>query len=392
MGRPKKQVKVKEPIRVRIKTLKDGNKSIYLDIYWKGVRKYEYLKLYLIPETTPLAKQQNKDTLEIAERIKAERIKALHGHGVEDWETVKKGSMLLTSWIEKFCQGGIGVKESSLHPRKMMANAVNKFLESAHRTQISLEEVDADFCRAYIKFLRNFSNSNYRYGNPEDHVISINTAQSYQGQFSTALSKAVRAGIIPFNPMDRLEPKERIQRKDGKKEYFTIEEIQKLIATDCYRPEVKYAFLFACFTGLRISDIYKIAPMHIFKTADGKGEYIDMEMHKTEKQVVVPLSKEAKKWLPESKGNEVPFFDLPTTPSVIGRALRKWAEAAGVDKHISFHCSRHTFGTLMLTLGADLYTTSKLMGHSNIQVTEVYAKIVDKKKEEAINLIDNMFD
>ena len=86
-----------------------------------------------------------------------------------------------------------------------------------------------------------------------------------------------------------------------------------------------------------------------------------------------------------------PFFDIPTTQTVIGRALRKWAEAAGVEKHISFHCSRHTFGTMMLTLGADLFTTSKLMGHTNIQTTEIYAKIVDKKKEEAINLIDGMF-
>lgn len=58
---------------------------------------------------------------------------------------------------------------------------------------------------------------------------------------------------------------------------------------------------------------------------------------------------------------------------------------------ITFHCSRHTFGTMMLTLGADLFTTSKLMGHTNIQTTEIYAKIVDKKKEEAINLIDGMF-
>lgn len=391
MGRPKNQVKIKEPVKVRIKPLKDGNRSVYLDIYWKGVRKYEYLKLYLIPETTPLAKQENKETLAIAERIKAERIKALRGHGVEDWETVKKGSMLLKSWLDKFCQGGVGVKESSLHPRKMMANAVNKYLSSSHRNQITLEEVDADFCRDFIKFLRSFSNSNYKHGKPEDHVISINTAQSYQGQFSTALSKAVRAEIIPYNPMDKLEASERIQRKEGSKEYLTIEEVQKLMVTDCYRSVVKQAFLFACFTGLRISDIYKITPMHIFKTPDGKGEYIDMEMRKTEKQVVVPLSKEAKKWLPKSKGIDIPYFDLPTTPSVIGRALRKWAEAAGIEKHISFHSSRHTFGTMMLTLGADLYTTSKLMGHSNVQVTEVYAKIVDKKKEEAINLIDNLF-
>ena len=77
MARPKKQVKLKEPIKIRLKSLADGNKSIYLDIYWKGVRKYEYLKLYIIPEVNPLCKEQNKETMAVAERIKAERIKAL---------------------------------------------------------------------------------------------------------------------------------------------------------------------------------------------------------------------------------------------------------------------------------------------------------------------------
>ena len=87
MARPKKQVKLKEPIKIRLKSLADGNKSIYLDIYYKGVRKYEYLKLYLVPEINPVCKEQNKQTMAIAERIKAERIKALHGHGIQDWET-----------------------------------------------------------------------------------------------------------------------------------------------------------------------------------------------------------------------------------------------------------------------------------------------------------------
>lgn len=348
MARPKKQVKLKEPIKIRLKSLADGNKSIYLDIYWKGVRKYEYLKLYIIPEVNPLCKEQNKETMALAERIKAERIKALHGHGVQDWETVKQGSQLLTGWIKKYCEGGISTKKSTLHCRVEMLHTVEKYLEESNQTFITLEEVNADFCRGYVKFLRTFPNSHCKYIEPRP--ISQNTASRYLGMFSTTLNNAVRQGIIRNNPMKELDAKERIQPKDGKKEYLTIEELKALMATDSYRPEVKQAFIFACFTGLRLSDMYKLAPIHIFKTPDGKGEYIDMEMQKTEKPVIIPLSEEAKRWLPKTKGITTPFFDIPTTQTVIGRALRKWAEAAGVEKHISFHVARHIISSYSLKI------------------------------------------
>ena len=156
MARPKKQVKLKEPIKIRLKSLADGNKSIYLDIYYKGVRKYEYLKLYLVPEINPVCKEQNKQTMAVAERIKAERIKALHGHGIQDWETVKQGSMLLTTWIKKYCEGGVGIKKSTLHCRVEMMHTVEKYLDETNKGFISLEEVNAEFCRGYVKFLRNF--------------------------------------------------------------------------------------------------------------------------------------------------------------------------------------------------------------------------------------------
>ena len=350
MARPKKQVKLKEPIKIRLKSLADGNKSIYLDIYYKGVRKYEYLKLYLVPEINPICKEQNKQTMAVAERIKAERIKALHGHGIQDWETVKQGSMLLTTWIKKYCEGGVGIKKSTLHCRVEMLHTVEKYLDETNKGFISLEEVSAEFCRGYVKFLRNFPNSHIKYGKPRP--ISENTASRYLGMFSTALNNAVRQGIIRNNPMKELDARERIQPKDGKKEYLTIEELRTLMATDSYRPEVKEAFIFACFTGLRLSDMYRLAPMHIFKTADGKGEYIDMEMQKTEKPVIIPLSEEAKRWLPKPRGNDIPFFDIPTTQTVIGRALCKWAEAAGIEKHISFHCSRHIKLSLSLKLNS----------------------------------------
>ena len=72
--------------------------------------------------------------------------------------------------------------------------------------------------------------------------------------------------------------------------------------------------------------------------------------------------------------------------------IKVWAANAGIQKDITFHTARHTFGTMMLTLGADIYTTSKLMGHTRIATTEIYAKIIDKKKNDAMGLIDKFFD
>ena len=116
-------------------------------------------------------------------------------------------------------------------------------------------------------------------------------------------------------------------------------------------------------------------------------------MQKTKEPLYLPISDEALKWLPQQ--NEVKGDDLifPLThEGTINKTLQKWAKDAGVTKHISFHVARHTHATMMLTLGADLYTVSKLLGHKNIATTQIYAKIVDKKKEEAISLIPNLTD
>lgn len=84
------------------------------------------------------------------------------------------------------------------------------------------------------------------------------------------------------------------------------------------------------------------------------------------------------------------IFELGDYPTARQR-LKVWIEAIGLKKHVTFHVARHTFATLMLTLGADLYTTSKLLGHSKVTTTQIYAKIVDAKKVEAVNLVNGIF-
>ncbi len=128
-------------------------------------------------------------------------------------------------------------------------------------------------------------------------------------------------------------------------------------------------------------------------TLDGEQWRVAVTMQKTTTPIYLPLSKQAVTWLPERNGaggSELVFAKLPDNKDT-NYYLKQWVKDAGISKPVSFHCSRHTFATLMLTLGADLYTTSKLLGHRNVRTTQIYAKIINKKKDEAVSLIDKVF-
>lgn len=390
MGRPKKTLKIKEPVHIREMKLKDGNLSLYLDIYHKGVRKYEFLKLYLVPETDFAAKAMNAQTRKVAEKIKAERILALQNHGIDDWNNIKRSSMPLTTWLTEYENETANLALSTVLLRKKAHAKMNEFLMSIHRPTLALDELTKELCKDFVAFLRNASHNCYK--DKTAATISQNTAGTYLSKISAALNKAVQEGIISVNPFCLLEARERIQQKESDREFLTKEELQRAIATPAYNDNVKRAFLFSCFTGLRLSEIRSFTPSKIHLYPDGKTRYVETIMEKTHKKVVVPLSQEALKWLPETLQEDQPVFTLPVTASNISKIIACWMRDAGIDKHITYHCSRHTFGTLMLTLGSDLYTTSKLMGHSNIRTTEIYAKIVDQKKIDSIALLDKLYD
>jgi integrase len=171
--------------------------------------------------------------------------------------------------------------------------------------------------------------------------------------------------------------------------YLTADELRKLIATKCKREDVRNAFLFCCMCGLRWSDVSTLKWEDIH--ADGDEWKIEKRMIKTSELLYLPLSKEAKNYLPskELKESSELVFTLPTLWAT-ERIITDWVKEAKITKHVTFHCARHTFATMMLTQGADLYTTSKLLGHTSVKTTEIYAKIVDQKKVEAVNLLNGL--
>lgn len=386
MGRKKKEIKMKEPVRIREKRLNDGNVSLYLDMYYMGARKKEGLKLYLVPEVNAAAKLQNRNTLKLAEQIKAERILDIQQHGLVNWESVKKGRMTLSAWVEKYTKDENGLTPASMRSKRNAQARVEQYLLYIGKPNLALKEVDKDFCKGFIAFLKTCTFNNGK------KTLGSTTCRIFMNRLAAALNMAVREGLIDNNPFKLLDAKEKPQKKSAMREFLTIEELRQLMATPCRYEIVKKAFLFSCFTGLRYSDMMTLKWSEIHTAADGKTLYIEHQQVKTKNMVTIPLSNEALKWMPrKSKGDERVFHQLRITSTTVEVVLGEWMQEAGIQKHITYHCSRHTAATLLLTLGADLYTVSKILGHRSIRMTEVYAKIVDKKKIETMNLVNNMF-
>lgn len=381
MARKKKVVKAKEPIRLRFKELANGNKSIYLDIYRDGKRSYEFLKLYLIPEVDESSRLQNSNTLQAANAIKAQRVIELTNSEAGVIKSSSRSKMLLIDWMKSYSNDKLKNGQSeSFH---FIVNEAIRHLMAYKGESTTLKDVDKAFCVGFIKYLKTAKKRN-------GEVITESTAAIYFSCFNFAMNNAVKMGVITHNPIKNLSPKERLKLEPSKREYLTIDEVKILISSDCPNESVKKAFLFSCFCGMRISDIKAFKWGDVVK--DGKQYRANIIMKKTKGLIALPLSEEAVKWMPEkdSKGNDDLVFTLPTLPSVNG-ALRKWAKDCGIERNITFHTARHTFATMLLTLGVDIYTTSKLLGHKDIKTTQIYAEIVDEKKDKAVNLANDVF-
>lgn len=387
MPRIKTPSKAKEPVRIRERKLANGNISLYLDIYSKGARKVESLGLYIVPEKTPLDKSMNKEARRVAERVKAERILAIQDYGANQFEKIKRIGITLSDWLLKYQEEKSNISDSTIRGRKNMRVRIMDYLDVIMRQALKLVDADEDFCRGFLEYLKTAPNKTKT---KKGGTINNGNALHIQTIFTGSLNKAVREGLIKFNPMQKLDAKEKFHPVENPREFLTIPELQNAIKTDAPNEDIKRAFLFSCFTGLRFSDVEQLTWNKIQSSSDGKSKFVKVQMQKNSKWINIPLSDEAMKWINPKENKEEPIYKL-LDPVNVEKHLNTWMKAAGVDKHITYHCSRHSFATMMLTLGVDLYTVSKLLGHSKITTTQIYAKIIDEKKVEAVSKLDNLF-
>ena len=336
--RKKKPIKAKEPIRIRFKAIANGNKSIYLDCYHNGKRSYEFLKLYLIPETTEAAKVQNANIMQAANAIKAQRMIELANNQAGIKANTQLSKMLLVDWMQVY-------QKSLIRDGKTYGATINNTIKMINEYQkgILLKDVDKVFCIGIIDYMRN----KYRMSNGKP--LSAVTIANNTRALSCALNKAVRDGVINQNPLHTLSASEKPQIPQSKREFLSIEEVKALISTDCDLPIVKQAFLFSCFCGLRVSDVEALTWGMISKD---NGNYVcNIVMKKTKEQLYLPLSKEALKWLPnrgEAKDQDK-VFPLPSD-SCVYKYLQQWVRAAGITKHVSFHTARHNKNYIYLNM------------------------------------------
>ena len=219
-------------------------------------------------------------------------------------------------------------------------------------------------------------------GGKKKGSVSRNTAATYFSIFKAALKQAFVDGYLTIDLAAKVKG---IPEQESRREYLTIDELNILAATECDKPIIKQAALFSALTGMRHVDIQKLKWKEIVK--DGDHWRVNFTQQKTKGVEYTPISEQAYLLCGERLDGERLVFEGLPSPSWISKPLERWIKASGITKHITFHCFRHTFATLQLANGTDIYTVSKMLGHTNVKTTQIYTKVVDAKKETAADAI-----
>lgn len=216
-------------------------------------------------------------------------------------------------------------------------------------------------------------------------VCAVSSTRLYMTILKSVFKQAQKEKLLDANKNPFIDFE--LAEKDGEaqRQYLTFEEIQLLSKTECQDEESKRAFLFTCFTGLRVSDVRALTWQHV------QNDRIEIKMQKTNETVYVDLSDTARQLLGKRGKAQLTdtIFALPEEKR-LSRILSRWAKTAKLEKHLTMHVGRHTFATLLLTSGTDVLTASKLLGHKDVKTTQIYAKIVDAKKKAAINSLPTL--
>lgn len=340
----------------------------------KHRRKFETLEYYLYTDPkNKLERDHNKVNLEMAEKVKAKRLLAEQN---EQYGFAVKYK-IRTNLVE-YIKGLIEQRKESPGNWGNWDSAL-KHLVAYAGTNTTFEMVDKKFVEGFKTYLAKQAKTK------SNTALSTNSQSSYFLKLKAALNQAVEDGIIPHSPAMSVKP---AHVEDVHREYLTFDELQRLAKTECPYPVLKDAFLFSCLTGMRWSDINKLTWAEV-QEFDG-GTRIVFRAEKDQRAGIPRHHRPSRALHGSARQGRRAGLRRAEILRMHNLALREWCLKAGITKHITFHCGRHTFAVLQLSLGTEIYTVSKLLGHRELKTTQVYAQIMDAKKREAVNRIPEL--
>lgn len=369
-------------VLLRARQLPSGNVQLFLYSCFKG-KPTRFSVGILNPETDEQAKARNVEIMRMAEAEagirNADAIR--QGHGLEPQQ---KRNVLLSDYLEHLIKSKTFSKQTSVSLGMLLYHI------SEYKTmQIKIAFIDKAWLEGFIKYLRNDAIS--RVTTKKKKHITDNTQARLFEMLDIVLSRAKKDGIITENPTTELKSGEKPKYNKDAREYLTTDEVKALMQTPCTNEQLKRAFLFSVFTGLRWSDIIRLTWDELKE--DDNGKYFLLTMKKTKKQIRIYLSEIGASFLPErtAEGDALIFQGLPKN-SATNKHLHIWAKDAGItEKWVSFHVARHTFATMMLNNDTPLEMVAKMLGHARLSTTEIYAKILNRSIAAATLKQDEIF-
>jgi integrase len=377
-------------VTIRRKPLSGGKESLYLDFYppitnpeTGEVTRRQFLNRHIPSKSKdPVDKAYCKETLLWAEMYRQKRESELNKPEIY--------SELERAQVRKDSQGSQSFKDyfKKLANKRTGASwnvweAVLIHFNDFHPGEIKFRDITEGLCNEFGDYLQ-FEAKARRGG----EKLAVNTASGYFSKFRTVLRQAYKDRLIPFELSAMVRP---LKTEETHRVTLTIDEVNSLVNAECGSPVLKQAAIFSVYTGLRFSDIQKLTWKELEEIAPGQW-VMNFKQQKTKGVEVLPVSAEAVSLLGERRAdNDQVFKDLKYS-AYYNKILSKWIGMAGISKDVTFNSFRHTFATLQLTFGTDLYTVSKLLGHRDIKTTQIYAKIIDETKRAAADRISLKID
>lgn len=309
----------------------------------------------------------------------------LTGNKQTDQETERAAKLLQADKINELLTERTGLATDSLKSKKLFVDYCNEVADrnksvkplikhlQAYKPKARLADIDKSFCGGFISHLQTKTS------------LKPTSIRTIYAIFKAVLSRAEKADLIPVNYARQVQQP---TAKQPERVFLSEREIKAFAEVDTAgeTKEVQAAFLFSCLCGLRYSDISRLTADNISTT--GKEYRVSIQTKKTAKQLSFTIPTTARALIKDRLTGGL-LFNLPTLKTIEAHVKRITAKA-GIRKHITFHTARHTFATLLLTKGADIYTISELLGHSDIKTTQIYAKIIDEKKDKTTSLLNNI--